>query len=230
MYDIVFLSYQEPNADGHWGIFRRRFPRAMRVDGIEGIVAAHQAAANLCRTRYFWVVDGDNIVNDDFDFKFQWDRRDHLKDRVAVWRALNNVTGQIYGYGGVKLLPRRPVLNVAPTVADFTTSISEHFHPIDEVASTTIINATAFDAWKAGFRECTKLASGIIRGGNEEENRERLAGWKEDHDGAYFGEYVSIGAREGERYGTVHAHDPGALAMINNWEWLRERFDNAGRD
>ena len=109
MYDIVFLSYHEPNAAEHWELVNSRFPRARRVHDISGIVGAHHLAASVCKTRYFWVIDADNIIHDDFDFSFHWNRRER-QDRVAVWKARNNINGLEYGYGGIKLLPRRAVL------------------------------------------------------------------------------------------------------------------------
>jgi hypothetical protein len=225
VYDIVFLSYHEPNAAEHWELVYSRFPRARRVHGISGIVGAHHLAASLCKTRYFWVIDADNIIHDDFDFSFHWNRRER-QDRVAVWKARNNINGLEYGYGGIKLLPRRAVLDVSDKVVDFTTSISDHFHPMDEVASTTVINSSPFEAWKAGFRECVKLSSGIIKNGKTDENESRLAHWMsigadEDH-----GQHCINGANLGYKYGTEHANDPAALANINNWEWLREKFTN----
>jgi hypothetical protein len=223
MYDIVFLSYHEVNADKHWDLLKQYSPRAMRVDGIDGIVAAHQAAARICTTRYFWVVDADNIVDADFYFDFSWKRRD-AHEQVTVWRARNNVNGLEYGYGGIKLLPRRAVLNVASSVTDFTTSISDSFHIMDQVASTTYINSSPFEAWKSGFRECAKLASSVIKNGNTDETATRLDAWMNDAADVRYADYVLSGAKKGATYGNIHKNDPPALARINNWDWLRDRF------
>ena len=40
MYDIIFISYNEPHADNNWNNLKTRFPYAKRVNGIKGI---HQA-------------------------------------------------------------------------------------------------------------------------------------------------------------------------------------------
>ena len=45
MYDIVFISYGEPNADNNWLILKDQFPMAKRVKDVEGIHQAHIAAA-----------------------------------------------------------------------------------------------------------------------------------------------------------------------------------------
>jgi hypothetical protein len=225
VYDIVFLSYHELSADEHWELLKKRFPRAIRLDDITGIVSAHKAAAELCSTRYFWVIDADNVVRDDFDLSFKWNRRDEHENRVAVWKAKNNVNGLEYGYGGIKLLPRREVLKVPDGVTDFTTSISDFFHPMEEVASTTIINATPFEAWKAGFRECVKLSSGIIRGGVDYDNSTRLNIWRTMCFDVPNAASCIEGARMGGQYGSFYADNPVELSRINDWEWLHERFN-----
>ena len=226
MYDIVFLSYHEPNADAHWKLLTDRFPRAFRVSDVDGIVAAHQAAAERCRTRYFWVVDADNIISSSFEFKHRIYPEDHKNNPVTVWRAVNNVNELTYGYGGIKLLPRRAVLKVSTGVTDFTTSISEHFCIMDEVASVTVINSSPFDAWKAGFRECVKLSSGAILRSDNEENLQRLEQWQTDSIDVPNRDYVLMGAAAGAKYGADNVDNPAALRMINEWGWLHDRFES----
>jgi hypothetical protein len=143
-----------------------------------------------------------------------------------VWKAENNVNGLTYGYGGVKLLPRRAVLKVSTTVTDFTTSISDHFHVMDEVASITVINGSPFDAWRAGFRECVKLSSGVIRGCNDEDNLQRLEQWQTDSRDIPNRDCVLMGAAAGAKYGADNADNLPALGMINEWGWLRDRFES----
>ena len=63
MYDIVFISYKEPNADDNWEALKSRFPNAKRIHGVKGIHQAHIAAANKCFTKMFWIVDGDAMTD-----------------------------------------------------------------------------------------------------------------------------------------------------------------------
>jgi len=73
MYDIVFISYQEPNADENYNKLKNRFSRAKRVHGVKGIHQAHIAAAKKCFTKMFWVVDADALIVDDFNFNYEVD-------------------------------------------------------------------------------------------------------------------------------------------------------------
>ena len=62
MYDIVFISYQEPNADENYNKLLKRFPLAKRVHGVKGIHQAHIEAAKKACTKMFYVVDGDALI------------------------------------------------------------------------------------------------------------------------------------------------------------------------
>lgn len=224
MYDIVFISYNEPHADTNWELLKTRFPRAQRVAGVRGIVAAHQSAAAICTTRWFWVVDADNVVEDDFDFSFVWPHMNQPSDSVGVWRARNSVNGLVYGYGGIKLLPRRRVLQMDPGVVDFTTSIGKNFTVMPELTSTTVIDASEFDAWKAAFRECAKLSASIIHRQKQSETDERLNTWCTVASGA-FSDAVLMGATAGKQFGNANRENPDMLTKLNDFTWLRSQFD-----
>ena len=106
MFDIIFISYQEPNAEANWKALKERFPMAKRVHGVKGIHQAHIQAANKSFTKMFYVVDGDAEIVDDFNFDHkvsEWDL-----DCVHVWRSRNPINNLEYGYGGVKLLSKIP--------------------------------------------------------------------------------------------------------------------------
>ena len=105
MFDIVFLSYKEENANDNWEKLKSRFPYAKRVDGVEGLLNSHREAARRANTKMFYVVDGDNIVSDNFSFSFVPD--DNNLHNTHIWRCLNPVNGLIYGYGGIKLFPKK---------------------------------------------------------------------------------------------------------------------------
>jgi len=64
--DIIFLSYDEPNAEKNYADLLAKVPWAKRVHGVKGSDAAHKACAAKCETEYFVTVDGDNIVDQHF--------------------------------------------------------------------------------------------------------------------------------------------------------------------
>ena len=222
-YDIVFISYNEPNADKNWELLKHRFPRAQRVHGVKGIHQAHIEAAKLSTTPMTWIVDGDAVVKDDFNFDYYVEEKDY--DVVHVWRSENKVKGLQYGYGGVKLFPTDLTLNMDTSKPDMTTSISRRFKPVKEVANITEFNTDPFNAWKSAFRECAKLASKVIDRQKDDETDIRLSVWTSDKGrDEPFGDYVIQGARAGRMYGVANQGNTDALKLINDFEWLRNRF------
>jgi len=219
MYDIVFISYNEPQADENWQALKARFPRAKRVDGVKGIHQAHIAAAKKCFTKMFWVVDADAKILEDFNFDHKVDEYD--LETVHVWRSQNPINDLVYGYGGVKLLPRKLTINMDVSKADMTTSISKFFKPMPEISNITAFNVDPFNTWKSAFRECAKLASKTIDRQNEDETNERLETWTTVGHDRDFGEYAIRGARAGMQFGLSSSND---IKLINDFEWLYERF------
>lgn len=226
LYDIVFISYNEPNADENYKTLCNRFPRAKRVHGVKGIHQAHIAAAKLSTTPMFWVVDGDAIIED--NFKFDLLLHKHDTDIVHVWLSRNPINGLTYGYGGVKLLPKQLTENMdlSNTKIDMTMSISDKFKVVQEVSNITAFNTDPFSTWKSAFRECVKLASRPIDAGYQEETEDRLITWCNIGTGKLYGEYSIAGARAGKQYGSENIADPVQLTKINDFEWLLEQFQN----
>ena len=223
MYDIVFISYGEPNADNNWERLKSQFPMAKRVKDVEGIHQAHITAAKKCFTKMFWVVDGDAEL---LDFNFDYEVSEWDLETVHVWRSINPVNNLEYGYGGVKLLPRTLTLNMDTTVPDMTTSISDKFKAVDQISNLTVFNTDPWNAWKSGFRECCKLASKTIKGQVDEETEKRLDIWCTVGEDAEFGKYAIHGAQVGRHFGKAHKDDKDMLYKINDFKWLEEQFND----
>jgi len=223
MYDIIFISHGEVNAENNWLILKDQFPMAKRVKDVDGIHQAHIAAAKKCFTKMFWVVDGDAELSSGFQFDYkvsEWDL-----ETVHVWRSMNPINFLEYGYGGVKLLPRSLTLNMDISIPDMTTSISNKFKAMPEVSCITAFNTDALSTWRGAFRECVKLASKTIQGQVDEETEQRLTTWCTVGADNEFGKYAIHGAQVGKHFGTAHKDDKEILYKINDFEWLKEQYD-----
>ena len=225
MYDIVFISYGEANADSNWDKLKQQYPMAKRVKDVKGIHQAHVAGAKKCFTKMFWVVDGDAQIVD--DFKFDHEVSSYDLDCVHVWRAKNPINELEYGYGGVKLFPRKLTIAMDTSKSDMTTSISEHFLAMSETSNITAFNTSPFETWKGAFRECCKLSSKVIDRQKDDETNQRLKVWQTVGADRLYGEYAIQGAIHGAKYGEKHAQSPQDLRRINDFEWLQEQFDAA---
>ena len=222
VYDIVMITYNEPNADENWNKLKDKFPQAKRVDGVKGIHQAHIEAAKKCTTDMIWIVDGDAQVLDNFDFTYV--TPDNEKDYVKVWRSKNPINDLEYGYGGIKLLPRVRTECMDVSKPDMTTSISRHFKPIKIVSNITAFNTDPFKAWRSAFRECCKLSSKVIDRQKNEETEHRLHVWQTVGKDRPYGEWAIKGAEAGTAYGTASRGDLEALKKINDFEWLDIKF------
>ena len=150
-YDIVF--HKEAGSRLHMSV-TARFD-AINAKDIKGIFNAHKEAANRVKSDMFWVVDADADIPDDFDFSYIPDVYD--EEVVHVWASKNPVTGEEYGYGGVKLFNRQQILDATSWGLDFTTGLSNRFKAMPEISCTTRFNTDAFSTWRSAFRECVKL-------------------------------------------------------------------------
>jgi len=96
-YDIVYISNGESNSEKNYALLTERFKNVKRASNtIE--------AAKVCNSDYFWVVDHNAIIVDDFDFIYYFDFFGPLTNKTFMAKNLNtNTSGP---EGAVKLLPR----------------------------------------------------------------------------------------------------------------------------
>jgi hypothetical protein len=222
-YDIVFISYNEPNADENFEKLKSRFPRAKRVHGIKGIHNAHKAAAEIVETNMFYVVDGDAEIVDDFNFDYEVSR--YERDIVFIWQSINPINDLIYGYGGVKLLPRDLTLSMNTDTVDMTMSISDRIKVIETVSNKTRFDTDEFSTWKSAFRESVKLSSRPIDETYDEQTDFRLQTWCSKGSDRKFGIYAIDGAKAGREYGYNNIGNNQVLKKINDFSWLRDLYE-----
>ena len=212
--DIVYLSYDEPNAEKNYADLLTKVPWAKRVHGVDGSDSAHKACARLSETERVIVVDGDNTIRPEFlkqeiDFKDEVD----LSKSVISWGARNTINGLIYGNGGIKCWPTQLVLDMkthenaesenAKTQVDFCWDIN--YIQIDNCMSDVHNNATPQQAWRAGFREGVKM--GLLEGSKADPNNfSKQVHWKNFHRLLVWmhvgldvknGDWAIYGARQG---------------------------------
>jgi len=206
--DLVFISYDEPNADLNYADLCEKAPWAKRVHGIKGSDAAHKAAAALSDTDWFITIDADNIVNDKF---FDLEIVDDPKIKAYGWCGRNRINGLRYGNGGIKIWRKQFVLDMRTHEAadsnraqvDFCWEDGYKNFPV--VYSESVINASPFQSWRAGFREGVKmtLLDGVRVPPQEIKERvwwhniHRLRIWSTVGLHEENGKYAILGARMG---------------------------------
>lgn len=208
-FDVVFLSYDEPNADLHYADLCSKVPWAKRIHGVKGSDAAHKAAAEASETDWFITVDADNIVDSRF-FNIDLDMS-NPKIQVYGWCGRNAINGLRYGNGGLKIWKKDFVLNMRThenaesdrAQVDFCWEDGYKNFPVS--FSDSIITGSPFQAWRAGFREGVKmtLLDGVKVPPQELKERiwwhniHRLRMWSTVGMHEEHGKYAVLGARMG---------------------------------
>jgi hypothetical protein len=231
MLDVFMLTFGEPAADENFKILQHHAPHAQRIDGVVGLLNAHKACAEESKTAYFYVCDADAVIMENFNFKFEpSDRREAYPgvpetECVFTYRSHNPINDLLYGYGAVKLFPKKQLLSCEEFKVDMTTSIGAKFVPKFEISNITQFNTDPFNTWRSAFRECTKLASGIIDHKKQIDDQYRLDVWCSRGENRRFGEYAILGAEQGRDFGIHYKNNTEALRKINDWEWLKKTFE-----
>lgn len=236
MLDVFFLSYDEPTADENFELLQLFAPHAKRVQGVKGIFQAHKECARLASTSHFYVCDADCVIDEQFNFRFTPAESRHAypgvpeTECVYTWRSLNPINKLMYGYGAVKLFPTQALRRAQNWNIDMTTTLGAPFVPKFQVSNVTAFNTDPFNTWKSAFRECTKLASSIIPNGDNLDNEYRLEVWCTRGENQQFGDYCIMGAKQGRDFGKFYKDQPEILNKINDFEWLRETFEDTTSD
>ena len=212
-YDIVLITYAQNNAHE---LLEALPDESILVSDVDGIFNAHQQASNSVSSSMFWVVDGDADVVEDFDFSYIPDVYD--QDVTHVWNSTNPVTGDTYGYGGVKLFNTNQVRGATTWGIDFTTGLGKRFKVMPEVACVTRFNTDAYSTWRSAFRECVKLATST-----DADAQQRLGAWLNATEGDYWQSAVA-GANAGNDYAGRNRGNTVALELINDYAWLEDQW------
>ena len=208
-YDMVYISYDEPNCEENWADLRLKVPWAKRVHKVKGFDAAHKAAADLAETDYFITVDGDNIIYPEI---IDYEVDEHLIDRgnIISLASKNNVNGLIYGNGGLKIWPKAFVQNMntheshnGKNVVDFCWD--SNYKQRDVLSSETIQTGSAYQSFRSGFREGVKMTLDQGKRVNVQDfhnvmyygNIDRLRIWCSIGEDVEYGNYAIYGARLG---------------------------------
>jgi hypothetical protein len=237
--DIIFLSYDEPNAEKNYADLCAKVPWAKRVHGVKGSDAAHKACAALSETEYFITVDADNIIDSKFlDIEVDLVELGLTSEHVFSWCGKVHVNGLMYGNGGLKMWTRKFVNNMRThensAVDDEKGKVEfcfdEKYYQFNDSYSESFTNATPFQAWRAGFREGVKMS--LNQGAKTTDikkvwwqNYQRLLIWCNIGVDVDNGIWSTIGAREGCYMTNCTDWD---YAQVRDFEYLTEYWKEKG--
>ena len=231
--DVVYLSYDEPNAEKNYADLLTKVPWAKRIHGVEGSDAAHKACAKISETQRFITVDGDNLVQPEFiNQSVTFVPGTDLTRKVISWAGYNSINGLMYGNGGIKCWDRDAVLDMkthenaetdnAKAQVDFCWDLD--YVQLNDCMSIVENNYTPHQAWRAGFREGVKMC--LIEGERPTikdmkeihwKNLNRLYVWCMVGADVPNGLWAIYGAREGYYKTMCTDWD---FVNVRDFEWL----------
>jgi len=227
-YDIIYLSYDEPNAKKNYADLCSKVPWAKRVHGVKGSDAAHKACAELSDTDRFITVDGDNVIRPDFlQQEIDFEEHTDLENSVISWCGLNVINNLMYGNGGLKCWPKEYVMNMKTHEnADPSNGNSQvdfcwdsGYIQMTSCYSDVYNNSTPQQAWRAGFREGVKMA--LDRGIKPTKEQFLSGHWKNLH---MLYVWTMIGADvENGMWAIYGAREGLYKTMCTDWDYVNVR-------
>ena len=231
--DVIFLTYDEPRKEEFWIKIQNTVPWAKRVDGVKGSDNAHKAAGEASDTDRFVLIDGDNLPDPDF-FNVQLELDDKNKDCVFRWRARNEINGLMYGNGGISCWTKDFVANMRThensdgsddTAVEFC--FDERYWAMHNCYSVTYPNQTAFQAWRAGFREGVKMC--LDRGARPSLNDFEKKVASRNFDNLLIWQNVGRDVDNG-RWAIYGARLGTYLTMLQDWDYTKvQDFDELNK-
>jgi hypothetical protein len=240
-FDIVFISYDEPNADKNYSDLLNKAPWAKRIHGVKGFDSAHKAAGQAAETDRFITVDADNIVHDEF-FNVELEMDKIGRHDTISWAGKNMINGLVYGNGGIKIWSKNVVEQMRTheladddkSKVDFCWDI--YYHQMNNIYSDVYNNASAYQAYRAGFREGVKL---LLDGGQQvdpvnirtlvhDRNYKRVLVWASVGSDVDNGLWAMYGTRLGIQMANFDKNFDFTLVRDFDWHsdfWKREIAD-----
>lgn len=218
--DIVFISNGEPDEQKWFEHTEYMSNRDVKwIRGVNGRVAAYQAAARASTTDWFFAVFAKLEVNGSRQlWEFQpdyWQGPKHY-----IFNAQNPVNGLVYGHQGVIAYNKRLVLANNDPGIDFTLSQPHESVPI--LSGVAHYNQDAWTTWRTAFRETLKLRL-FMDTQPTLETEERLRVWTTVATGNYSN-YSIDGANDAVEYYREVNGEAAKLQLSFEWAWLRDRF------
>ena len=228
--DVFYISYDEPNKEDNWARVQDKLPNAKRTDGVKGFEAAHKACADASSTDRFMTIDGDNwLLDEGFDTKLD---DTNMEDVVFSFKSKNAINGLEYGNGGIKCWRKDVLLSSRTHESSESTDFcwTLRYYQVDVLGSISVNNATAFQAWRAGYREGVKMSyvNGVPmldpiadRSLIASSNYSKLNVWMSVGRDVINGSWAMLGARQGfcDLYsGTIQN------TVINDYNWFDKQW------
>jgi hypothetical protein len=194
--------------------------RVVRVDGVNGRVAAYHAAAEASETPWMFTVFAKLHVDKDFDWSWQPDRLQIPKH--YIFNATNPVNNLVYGHQAMIAYNKKITLANSGRGLDFT--LDDEHEVVNMNSGIAMYNTDEWSTWRTSFREALKLKATVVENPDDSDSVERLLAWSTIGNGNY-GEFSINGALDAIEYYDSVEGDMDKLRLSYDWPWLQEFYN-----
>ncbi len=220
--DIVFISNGEPDEELMYHHTEYMVNRPVKwIRGVDGRVAAYQAAARASDTPWFFAVFAKlQVTGSSFPWN-DWQPDYWQEPKHYIFNARNPVNGLEYGHQGMIAYNKKLVLENFNPGIDFT--LSQPHESVPLLSGTAQFNQDPWTTWRTAFREVVKLKH-FMATQPTLETEHRLETWLTVASGDYA-EWCLLGARNAVDYYTEVNGLYEKLMFSFEWAWLKKRFN-----
>jgi hypothetical protein len=218
--DIIFISYDEPQADENFQLLKHRFPHTKRLTGITGMQRALEQAARISDTPWYYAVFAKTRVSDDFHFDFVPDYFQEPKH--YIFDCINNVNGLCYGHMGIIMYNCGLILDNIDREFGLDYTLSHKHASVPVTSCISNFDTSPYQTWRTAFREGCKIPW-FLEKQPSMEGQYRLHTWLNKAQGPHA-QWCIQGARDGHAYYQHNKSDFNKLKLSFDWQWLREYF------
>jgi hypothetical protein len=219
--DIVFISNGEPNEELMYHHTKYMTNSAVKwIRGINGRVAAYQAAAQASSTPWFFAVFAKlEVAGSSFPWH-DWQPDYWQEPKHYIFNARNPVNALEYGHQGMIAYNKQLVLENNNPGIDFTLSQAHESVPL--LSGVAKFNQDPWMTWRTAFREVVKLKH-FMSVQPTVETEHRLNVWLTIAQGDHA-TWCLRGAADAVDYYAEVGGDYNLLMLSFDWAWLQTRF------
>jgi hypothetical protein len=238
IFDVFFISYDEPNCEQNWQQLLTFHPKAKRIHGIQGINISHMICHDMSTTNKFWTVDGDNWLLRDLNIttdKFwvdiggnQWVLKDlninEEETELITFDSVDCIDKVPSGLGSIKLWTKNKIINNNMSKGDFCKNATSKLSNSQTILSEHRYNTTPYSTWKNSFRLMVKCYSYILPNVLEQNIKkyQQINQLDDGKNNAIWGYRASLDAK---KYVEQCNGDFDKINLINNYDWLETKFN-----
>jgi len=243
MYDVFFISYDEPNCEQNWQQLLTFHPKAKRIHGIKGIDVSHIICHNMATTNKFWTVDGDNWLLSDLnittskcwvDIKTNQSKMENLNlneesIELIIFDSLDIIDKKPSGLGSVKLWLKNKIINNNMNKGDFCKNATSKLTRSETILTEHRYNTTPYSTWKNSFRIMVKCYS-FICPESLQYNIKKYHNFDKFDDGKNNAIWAHKGFLDAKEYVEECENDFDKINLINDYDWLERKFNACAED